>query len=65
MVLPYSVKLPWKTVCLGAHLGLKEYGNASEEWEGLSLFSIGDVVTLDLSVAIETLHLLMQTPPPV
>ena len=52
-------------MCLGAHLGLKEYGNVSEGWEGLSLFSIGDVVTLHLSVAVETLHLPMQTPPPV
>ena len=63
MALPYSVKLPWKIVCLGAHLGLEEHKNVSEGWGGLSLFSVKDVVIVPLSVAIETVHLPMQTPP--
>ncbi len=64
MALPYSVELPWKTVCLDAHLGLEEHINVSEGWGGLSLFSIDDVVTVPLSIAVETQHLPMQTPPP-
>ena len=50
---------------LDAHLGLEEHGNVNEGWGGLSLFSIIDVVTMPLSVAVETQHLPMQTPPPV
>ena len=65
MVLPCFVELPWKTVYLDAHLGLEEHGNVNEGWGGLSLFSIDDVVTMPLSVAVETQYLPMQTPPPV
>ena len=63
MVLPYSAELPWKIVYLDEHMGLEEHGNVSEGWGGLSLFSIDDVVTMSFSVAVETQHLPMQTPP--
>jgi hypothetical protein len=64
MVLSCSVELPLKTVCLDVHVGLEEHKNVNEGWGGLSLFSIDDVVTVPLSVAIETQHLPMQTPLP-
>ena len=48
---------------LGVLLDLEEHGNVSEGWGGLSLFSIGDVVTILLSIAVETLHLPVQTSP--